>query len=132
MRQLADANGTLSFSVCSAQSGADTERIWKYIANNPAKNISSLESHTMVPTATMLGRVAGPCPLEAEGAGWVGVDAVAVATLSLCRAGSAWRTRPPVLWRERDQGHVARPYATPGRLGLPSGPGLRHPATIAA
>src|SRR5690606_23028561 len=29
----------------------------KYIANNPAKNISSLESHTMVPTLTMLGRV---------------------------------------------------------------------------
>ena len=29
----------------------------KYIANNAAKNMSSLESHTMVPTLTMLGRV---------------------------------------------------------------------------
>jgi hypothetical protein len=28
----------------------------KYIANRPAKNISSLDSHTMVPTLTMLGR----------------------------------------------------------------------------
>ena len=29
----------------------------KYIANNPAKNISSLESQTIVPTLTMFGRV---------------------------------------------------------------------------
>ncbi|GAB2940157.1 hypothetical protein GCM10027280_30690 [Micromonospora polyrhachis] len=29
----------------------------KYIANNAAKNISSLESHTIVPTLTMFGRV---------------------------------------------------------------------------
>ena len=27
-----------------------------------AKNINSLDNQTMVPTATMLGRVAGPCP----------------------------------------------------------------------
>lgn len=32
------------------------ERAVKYIANNPAKNMSSLDSHTMVPTLTMLGR----------------------------------------------------------------------------
>jgi len=32
------------------------ERAVKYIANNPAKNMSSLESQTMVPTLTMLGR----------------------------------------------------------------------------
>src|SRR5690625_3494269 len=31
-------------------------RAVKYIANSPAKNISTLESHTMVPTLTMLGR----------------------------------------------------------------------------
>ena len=30
-------------------------RAVKYIANSPAKNISSLESHTMVPTLTMFG-----------------------------------------------------------------------------
>jgi hypothetical protein len=28
----------------------------------PAKNINSLDNQTMVPTATMFGRVAGPCP----------------------------------------------------------------------
>jgi hypothetical protein len=28
----------------------------KNIANRPAKNISSLDSHTIVPTLTMLGR----------------------------------------------------------------------------
>jgi hypothetical protein len=28
----------------------------KYIANSPAKNINSLDSHTIVPTLTMLGR----------------------------------------------------------------------------
>jgi hypothetical protein len=28
----------------------------KYIAKRPAKNISSLESHTIVPTLTMFGR----------------------------------------------------------------------------
>ena len=32
------------------------ERAVKYIANSPAKNISSLESHTMVPTLTIFGR----------------------------------------------------------------------------
>ena len=32
-------------------------RIEKYIANSAAKNMSSLESHTIVPTLTMFGRV---------------------------------------------------------------------------
>jgi hypothetical protein len=32
-------------------------RMEKYIANSAAKNISSLESQTMVPTLTMLGLV---------------------------------------------------------------------------
>ena len=32
------------------------ERSVKYIANSAAKNISSLESQTMVPTETMFGR----------------------------------------------------------------------------
>src|SRR3954451_13091432 len=38
------------------QSPGCTDRIVKYMANNPAKNMSSLDSHTMVPTLTMLGR----------------------------------------------------------------------------
>jgi hypothetical protein len=32
-------------------------RTVKYIANSPAKNISSLDSHTIVPTLTRFGRV---------------------------------------------------------------------------
>ena len=43
----------------------------KYIANSAAKNMSSEDSHTMVPTLTMLGRVSEP---------WAG---------SFCRAGAA-------------------------------------------
>src|SRR3954453_23421070 len=35
----------------------DRARAVKYIANKPAKNISSLASQTMVPTLTMFGRV---------------------------------------------------------------------------
>src|SRR5437763_13607657 len=35
----------------------DLARAVKYMANNPAKNISSLESQMMVPTLTMFGRV---------------------------------------------------------------------------
>jgi hypothetical protein len=35
----------------------------KYIAKRAAKNISSLESHTIVPTATRLGRVILWCEL---------------------------------------------------------------------
>ncbi|GAA3691891.1 hypothetical protein GCM10022238_05660 [Gordonia hankookensis] len=31
-------------------------RATKYIAKSPAKNMSSLDSHTIVPTLTMLGR----------------------------------------------------------------------------
>src|SRR5436189_4092455 len=37
------------------------DRIVKYIANSAAKNISSLESQTIVPTLTVLGRVREPC-----------------------------------------------------------------------
>src|SRR5215208_3126401 len=50
---LIDANGTLSRSVFSAHMSGLTERIVKYDANRAAKNISSLESQMMVPTATM-------------------------------------------------------------------------------
>ena len=36
--------------------GGFCARAVKYIANSPAKNISSLDSQTIVPTLTMLGR----------------------------------------------------------------------------
>src|SRR3954453_13349762 len=47
----------LRTSVCLAHSSGAAARIEKYIANSAAKNISSLESHTIVPTLTMLGLV---------------------------------------------------------------------------
>ncbi|GHJ13972.1 hypothetical protein TPA0908_19670 [Micromonospora sp. AKA38] len=43
----------MCFSHCSGAAA----RIEKYIANSAAKNMSSLESHTIVPTLTMFGRV---------------------------------------------------------------------------
>src|SRR4051794_41882766 len=49
-----------------------TDRIVKYIANSPAKNISSLESHTIVPTLTTFGRVSEWILLPKPGA--VAVD----------------------------------------------------------
>ena len=52
--------GMLSLRSSASTARASTERIVKYIAKSPAKNISSLESHTMVPTETMLGRVDRP------------------------------------------------------------------------
>src|SRR6476660_6548048 len=61
-RVLTAAKGTLRTPVSFAHSSGSTERIVKYIANRPAKNINSLESHTMVPTDTMLGRETGPWP----------------------------------------------------------------------
>ena len=39
------------------QSSGCAARTVKYIANRPAKNISSLDSQTIVPTLTMFGRV---------------------------------------------------------------------------
>ena len=36
-----------------------TERMVKYIANSAAKNISSEDNHTIVPTLTRFGRLAG-------------------------------------------------------------------------
>ena len=54
------AKGMFRTSVRFAHSSGSTPRIVKYIANRPAKNMSSLESQTIVPTETMFGRVTGP------------------------------------------------------------------------
>src|SRR3954463_14656755 len=48
--------GMLRFSGSVCHRSGRTALIVKYIANSPAKNISSLDSQTMVPTWTMLGR----------------------------------------------------------------------------
>ncbi|GAA1524044.1 hypothetical protein GCM10009788_29830 [Nocardioides humi] len=49
----------------SAHISGDTERIVKYAAKSAAKNMSSLDSQMIVPTATMLGRSCWPCRREA-------------------------------------------------------------------
>src|ERR671921_848172 len=54
-------NGTLSFSGPVTHCSGTTDRMVKYIANSPAKNISSLESQTIVPTEAMFGRLTTPC-----------------------------------------------------------------------
>src|SRR3954463_7090737 len=48
---------TTSFA---GQIGWLIERTVKYIANSEAKNISSLDNHTIVPTLTTLGRMSDP------------------------------------------------------------------------
>ena len=45
----------------SAHRSGTTDRIVKYIANSPAKNMSSLDSQTMVPTDAMFGRLTAAC-----------------------------------------------------------------------
>jgi hypothetical protein len=55
-----------------------TDRTVKYMPKSEAKNMSSLDNHTMVPTLTRLGRLNDAF----RGALWV---ADAVATASLCR-----------------------------------------------
>src|SRR5690625_1152636 len=68
MMVMVRAQGTFRTLVPSAQfSGPATERWVKYIANRPAKNISSLASQTTVPMTTTLGRFTLTCvELEAE------------------------------------------------------------------
>ncbi len=51
------AYGRFSSVGCIGQSSGCAARTVKYIAKSAAKNISSLESHTIVPTLTMFGRV---------------------------------------------------------------------------
>src|SRR3954453_13440105 len=51
------AYGTFSSVGGCGHPVVDRARAVKYIANRPAKNISSLASQTIVPTLTMFGRV---------------------------------------------------------------------------
>src|SRR5476649_294665 len=60
-RVLQVAKGTLSLAGSVTHKAGTTDRIVKYIANKPAKNMSSLASQTMVPTDVMLGRFTGGC-----------------------------------------------------------------------
>jgi hypothetical protein len=60
------AYGISRSGVVSAHTSVLIARWVKYIAKSAAKNISSLESHTMVPTETMFGRLICPCARGAE------------------------------------------------------------------
>ena len=51
------AYGRFSSVGSGGQPSRDRARAVKYMANSPAKNISSLESQMIVPTLTMFGRV---------------------------------------------------------------------------
>src|SRR4051794_24329095 len=84
------ANGTLSLAGSTCHRSGTTDRIVKYIANSPAKNISSLASHTIVPTEVMLGRLTGA---------WCGASrAVAVATaVIIALPAGPWGCDPPGL-----------------------------------
>src|SRR4051794_14826768 len=54
---LAAANGMFSFAVQKVHSSGAADRSVKYMAKSPAKNMSSLASHTIVPTDTGFGRL---------------------------------------------------------------------------
>src|SRR6516164_11188871 len=60
-----------------------TDRTVKYIANRPAKNISSLESQTMVPTLTMFGRFS-ECTRDVIAVPEVPTALVTSASMTLC------------------------------------------------
>src|SRR5256885_10141827 len=62
-----------------------TDRMVKYIANSAEKNMSSDESHTIVPTLTRLGRLARA----------LGAVSVAVATRAIIAAPTARMTQTP-------------------------------------
>ena len=86
------AKGTFSLAGSVTQSAGTTDRIVKYIAKSPAKNISSLASQTMVPTDVMFGRFTGAC------AGASKVVAVATAVIIALRPGR-WCCDPPAACR---------------------------------
>jgi hypothetical protein len=57
MMVLVRAKGTFKRAVSASQIAGALARRLKYIANSPAKNITSLPSHTIVPTEVGLGRL---------------------------------------------------------------------------
>jgi len=50
------ANGTFRIAVSASQISGELALRLKYMANRAAKNITSLPSHTIVPTEVALGR----------------------------------------------------------------------------
>jgi hypothetical protein len=92
------------------QSPGCTDRTVKYMAKSPAKNMSSLESHTMVPTLTRFGRVSECTRLDSK------LDAVAVeVTTALCPA-TAEESRPGWHWLCRFGGRLGGPVPGPDTI----------------
>src|SRR3954469_24160758 len=98
----------------AGQLGSLIDRTVKYIANNAAKNMSSLDSHTMVPTLTTLGRMSElPCEGTLS-------RAVADDTPPILSGGGACAGATP---REKDDDDADGVRRTPSarRLALPDG-----------
>src|SRR5450755_2129495 len=90
------------------------------MANSAAKNISSDDSHTMVPTLTRLGRVNDPC------AGFL-PRVVAVATKAIIATSSRCRAATPLPGRvgALDGDHSGLQQRSFG-VATPITPGLHH------
>src|SRR3954469_21531522 len=87
----------------AGQLGWLTDRTVKYMANSEAKNISSLDSHTIVPTLTTLGLIRDPCDGTFS-------RAEADATEGILAGGPARRRHdPPVVRRHLPWGRVTPP-----------------------
>src|SRR5882757_5359812 len=98
---------------CIGQSLECTERTVKYMANNPAKNISSLDSQTIVPTLTRFGRVSECTRLDSK-RGALAVD-VTVGIIAVSVAGGVGGVGrvarlPAQGWRGRDGAPGPRRY----------------------
>src|SRR5690606_18583627 len=118
---------TLRLGLCSTHSSGAAARMEKNIANRPAKNNSSLESHTIVPTATMVGRFSERTGLTIPGAAvtrslWLPLATRGRRGRELAAAGGT-RTPFPVPGDvpPRTAGAVAAGGA-PGADGGPAGP----------
>src|SRR6266566_659492 len=105
------AYGTLSSVGAIGQSPGCAARTVKYMAKSAAKNISSLDSQTMVPTLTMLGRVS-ECTLPSN---------VAVVTAASFHAPGCYTRRGQRVFAQvgdvplRGARHAVRARGRPGR-----------------
>ncbi|MFC5041302.1 hypothetical protein [Ornithinimicrobium kibberense] len=118
----------------SAHMSGETDRMVKYIANRPAKNMISLESQTIVPTAVMLGLVAGPCMVAWNRSASVIVAAGVVATRTLWpnvvdECAPPARVPPPDV--PPGHGSRGRRRSRQGSADLPAGPKVGRPGPTA-
>src|SRR5690606_6272514 len=95
--------------VCSAHSSGDAARTVKYMANRPAKNMSSLASHTIVPTDTGFGRLTVTWGAGREAA--VAVDTLAI----MADERAAWVLRPTGTGGDMSHRHFLVTGRAPGR-----------------